>query len=479
VTRAARQLEDGPPDVLDGRVDVVDRGRQRVVTSGRSASRLAFSSVRPIANSRWITRSCRSGPIRSRSSNTASREPVLPALGDLHREGGLIGVRLDQPDVGVQEGLLGGRRPADDQHAVPSDAGAQRDQHQRPGRPAEQLERGQLVVGHVRQHDRRGRPVDVPEVRSGCLEVGADQVVLRQPGDGDHLHAVVVRGHQHRRGVRAGTSRARRATSVSAAEPSVSVSSAELTSAAASNQRRRKVVSSNSRAFSITTPAAGREGHHDVLVLDGERAAAPLLGEVEVAEHLVPDPDRDAEEGLHRGVVGRESVRRRVLAEDGQPQRLGPVDDETEDPVAGRQVADGGPLVGGEPVGHELAQPPTGTAAEHAQRAELRVGERARGGDDALQRTLQRQVGVDADDGVEQAAEAFLRVQHAGDPGQHLAQQLVQPGTGQRRLLRRPDRRHPLASTTSRLDGRAKRPTTPAPDHRQRLASDPWAPRQV
>ena len=90
----------------------------------------------------------------------------------------------------------------------------------------------------------------------------------------------------------------------------------------------------------------------------------------------------------------------------------------------------------GQPVGHELPQPPAGTAAEHAQRAELRVGEGARGGDDAFQRALQRQVGVDADHGVEQAAEPLLRVQHAGDPGQHLAQQLVQPGAGQRRRLR-------------------------------------------
>ena len=45
----------------------------RCAASGRTARRAAFSRVSPIANSRWITRSCRSRPIRSRSSKTASR----------------------------------------------------------------------------------------------------------------------------------------------------------------------------------------------------------------------------------------------------------------------------------------------------------------------------------------------------------------------------------------------------------------------
>ena len=54
--------------------------------------------------------------------------------------------------------------------------------------------------------------------------------------------------------------------------------------------------------------AGGRgERLDDRLVVGGEVAAA-LLGQVEVAEDLVPDPDRDAEEGVHRRVVRREAV---------------------------------------------------------------------------------------------------------------------------------------------------------------------------
>lgn len=42
-------------------------------TSGTTDRRCAVSSISPVANSRWMTRSCRSRAIRSRSSNTASR----------------------------------------------------------------------------------------------------------------------------------------------------------------------------------------------------------------------------------------------------------------------------------------------------------------------------------------------------------------------------------------------------------------------
>src|SRR3569833_2331872 len=44
----------------------------RPPTAGSASSRLTPSSPSPVANSRWMTRSCRSRAIRSRSSNTAS-----------------------------------------------------------------------------------------------------------------------------------------------------------------------------------------------------------------------------------------------------------------------------------------------------------------------------------------------------------------------------------------------------------------------
>jgi hypothetical protein len=56
----------------------------------------------------------------------------------------------------------------------------------------------------------------------------------------------------------------------------------------------------------------------ETLVLVGEGAPAGLLGQVEVAEHRAPDPDRHAEERPHRRVVGREADRRRVGGEVSQ-----------------------------------------------------------------------------------------------------------------------------------------------------------------
>jgi hypothetical protein len=51
----------------------------------------------------------------------------------------------------------------------------------------------------------------------------------------------------------------------------------------------------------------GRQRDHHLLVFLSEVAAAGLLAQVEVAEHLAADPDRNPEEGPHRRVVGRET----------------------------------------------------------------------------------------------------------------------------------------------------------------------------
>ena len=69
-----------------------------------------------------------------------------------------------------------------------------------------------------------------------------------------------------------------------------------------------------------------------------------LSRQVEVAEHLVADPDRHAEERAHRRVVRREPVAVGVLAEVGQPDRLRVDDQQAEDAVALGQVADGAPV---------------------------------------------------------------------------------------------------------------------------------------
>jgi hypothetical protein len=56
-----------------------------------------------------------------------------------------------------------------------------------------------------------------------------------------------------------------------------------------------------------------------LLVVPGERVAGDLLGEVQVAEHPVPDADGHPEERAHRRVTGREPRRLRVRAQVVQP----------------------------------------------------------------------------------------------------------------------------------------------------------------
>ena len=66
----------------------------------------------------------------------------------------------------------------------------------------------------------------------------------------------------------------------------------------------------------------GAERQEHRLVILGELPAAALVGEVKVAEHLIPHPDRDAEERLHRGMPGGKPRGLGVGRDAGQPQRL-------------------------------------------------------------------------------------------------------------------------------------------------------------
>jgi hypothetical protein len=91
-------------------------------------------------------------------------------------------------------------------------------------------------------------------------------------------------------------------------------------------------------------------------------------------------------------------------------------------------------------MGHELAQSPLRGGRTGRPR---RPGhENTQGGvpgsdqlaghvDDPLQHPVQRQVGSDTDDGVEQTAEPVLRDEDLLDALQELLEQVVEPGPGQ------------------------------------------------
>ncbi len=173
----------------------------------------------------------------------------------------------------------------------------------------------------------------------------------------------------------------------------------------------------------------GGEGVHHLLVLGGEGAAALLLGEVEVAEHLLADPDRHAQEGLHLRVVRREPGGARVGAEVGQPQRLGAVDERAEDAAAGGQFADrGGGVVGHADV-DEVGQ--AGAAwGDHAECRVPGVDQFGGAGGDPVQGGVQVQPGADGDHRLQQplhpVGDGGGRLQALGD----LGDQGVQPERG-------------------------------------------------
>ena len=98
----------------------------------------------------------------------------------------------------------------------------------------------------------------------------------------------------------------------------------------------------------------------ELLVLVGEVGAAGLLGEVEVPVGDAAQHDRDAEEGLHRRMVGREADRARVFGDLVQSQRLRVTDEHAEDPSPPRQLADRGMRLGVDTRGEEALEPMAG-----------------------------------------------------------------------------------------------------------------------
>ena len=132
----------------------------RETTSGRSTSREVPCSPSPTANNRWMTRSCRSRPIRSRSSKHRQALLVLAGPGDLQRQGGLLGEAGRQRRV--QGVVLLGPLPAprQGQGAVHLLAGAQRHHHRgSEARPTEGCDRSMARGSVAMSSTATGDPV--------------------------------------------------------------------------------------------------------------------------------------------------------------------------------------------------------------------------------------------------------------------------------------------------------------------------------
>ena len=125
----------------------------------------------------------------------------------------------------------------------------------------------------------------------------------------------------------------------------------------------------------MATPAAAARPTTSSSSTSVNTSAGRLVGEVEVAEHLVAHADRDAEEGPHRRVVGREPVAVGVLAQVREPERAGVDDEQAEDAVALGQAPDGGLGLVVDADGDELGQ--AGAGSSSTPRAPYRASTRS------------------------------------------------------------------------------------------------------
>ena len=105
-------------------------------------------------------------------------------------------------------------------------------------------------------------------------------------------------------------------------------------------------------------------------------------------------------------VVGWEAGGQRMAGQIVDPQRLGVIDQDTQDAVSGRQWADPGALRAVQPVGDELAEPvPAGPLVQHTQRAVPRVRQQGGRLDDTLQCRGRVEVRGDGPDRFEHGAQ--------------------------------------------------------------------------
>ena len=300
-------------------------------------------------------------------------EPPFPLLGtgQLQDDGGLRGERGEQVQVVGGKRLAAGR-PQHRQHP-PARGVAHRGDHSRAERGGELDDRGRAptddghradvlhdpgVAGLVERSDvgpGQGQPHALVVVgaltdggddrqRPGVADARCEHAGHVGSGEGQNLggdrpqHVVGIGSRQQRRGHLGG------------GLPPTAAGLGALGQAGVLDRQ----------------PGHGGQRLRDLDVGIGEGVGGALLGEVEVAEDRVAHPDRDAQEGAHLGVLGREPDRFRVLTEVVEAQQRRLRHEQPEDAVPGRQPADPLAVLRIHADDHEPVQPPA-VRRQHSQ----------------------------------------------------------------------------------------------------------------
>jgi hypothetical protein len=166
------------------------------------------------------------------------------------------------------------------------------------------------------------------------------------------------------------------------------------------------------------------------LVVFAERPSVVFLSQVEIAEHLIPDAHRHAEESPHRRVVRGKSHRGGVAPNVFQPNGFGLVDEYAQYAAALWQMTDQltGFLV--DSFVDELDQ--LVTLSAHAQRPESRVDEFDRRMNDRAQGGIEVEVGRYDEHGVDEPVEPVPALHYLPDPVLDLGEQFAQAQVRQR-----------------------------------------------
>ncbi len=152
-----------------------------------------------------------------------------------------------------------------------------------------------------------------------------------------------------------------------------------------------------------------REQCHELLVLSREVRAALLLGQVEIPESDASQHDRDAEKGVHRGVVRGEADGAGILRDVVQPERCCLPDEHAENPPSSWEIADGSVGLRIDSVGEESLQLRPGWV-DHPKRGVTCSGQHAGGLDQLLQDRVERELRGERDARLEQRSQPVLPV---------------------------------------------------------------------
>ena len=143
-----------------------------------------------------------------------------------------------------------------------------------------------------------------------------------------------------------------------------------------------------------------------IFVLIGEVTSALLLRQVQVPVRDTAKKNRNAEEALHRRMVGWKSYGARIVAEVVQPQRLRVADEHAENSPSSWKVADRGVCLRVDAGREEALQPLPGTV-DDAQRGVPCAGELSRSLDELLEERVEGELRAQRDPRVDEDAQTI------------------------------------------------------------------------